>query len=292
MAPPLCRLADGGQHGGGLETVESRLQAIVVPCTGAAADERQDLVRRGGHQTRGLQAGVSRLDDLRGGPDQHIGVPDGRHAVVGHGLDPYGDRAGAVVDRPDTLRFGQREERIGHEVLGVTRCEIAGQRPEQVELVPLADALVLEGHVWPPLSADTRRVGERVHVRLCRQHGPGPGIGGRRLGPAVGPGLEIVDRVHDSAADLPVGWARTVGSVFLKGTSGEAEKTCGFRRSQKARRQAGGRIGHANDSVVLTRAVEGRRRNDGHGGGDSRAGRMTNWALWLAIPPAPDVERG
>lgn len=135
-------------------------------------------------------------------------------------------------------------------------------------------------------ATNSRRTGMLVHVRLCRQHSPRPGIGGRRFGPAVGPSLEIIDGVHDSTADLPIGGACTVGSMFFEGPSGQAEKTCSFRRSQKARRQAGGRIGHADGSVVVTRAVERRRRNDGHGGGDSRAGRMTNSLLRLAIPPS------
>ena len=40
------------------------LQAMIVARAGAAADERQNLVGRGGHQARRAQAGVARLDDL------------------------------------------------------------------------------------------------------------------------------------------------------------------------------------------------------------------------------------
>src|SRR3546814_11301549 len=41
------------------------------------------------------------------------------------------------VDRRQALRLGEREERIGHEVLCVARREIAGERAEQIELFPL-----------------------------------------------------------------------------------------------------------------------------------------------------------
>ena len=62
---------------------------------------------------------VTRLDDLAGGPDQHVGVPDRRHAVLGDGLDSDRDRACLEVDRREALGLGEREEGIGHEVLGV-----------------------------------------------------------------------------------------------------------------------------------------------------------------------------
>ena len=47
-------------------------------------------------------AAPGRLDDLRAGPDQHVGAPDGRHAVLGDGVDLHLDLAGAVEYRRST----------------------------------------------------------------------------------------------------------------------------------------------------------------------------------------------
>ena len=135
MHAPLACLAQRGGDRGGLQTVERGLQAVIVARTDAAADKGQNLVGRGGHQARGAQAGVTRLDDLAGGPDQHVGVPDGGHAVLGHGFDADRDVVHPVVDRRRAVRLGEAEERIGHEVLRIARREIAWQRPKQFELL-------------------------------------------------------------------------------------------------------------------------------------------------------------
>ncbi len=55
--------------------------------------------------------------------------------MLRHGLDADGNLAAPVVDRRDAMGLGEREERIGHEVLGVARREIAWQRPKQFELL-------------------------------------------------------------------------------------------------------------------------------------------------------------
>src|ERR1700676_3119452 len=110
---------------------------IIVARTGTAADECQNLVRSCSHQLRRLQTGVTRLDNLRGSPDQNIRVPDGRHAVFRHGLDTNGDCSRAKVDRYDTLGFGKGKEWISHKILRVARREIAGKRAEQIELFAL-----------------------------------------------------------------------------------------------------------------------------------------------------------
>ncbi|EJN03492.1 hypothetical protein PMI41_02486 [Phyllobacterium sp. YR531] len=136
--PPFGRLADRRRHRRRLETVERGLQTVVVAQGHATADELQNFVGRGRHQTRWPQAGVSRLDDLGGRPDQDVGVPDGGHAVFGNGLHTDNDGAGLEVDRRQSLRLAEREERVRHQVLRVARREIAGQRPEEIELLAFA----------------------------------------------------------------------------------------------------------------------------------------------------------
>src|SRR6516162_6219651 len=70
------------------------------------------------------------------------------------------------------------------------------------------------------------------------------GIGGRGLGTEIGPGLQIIERIYDAAADLAVLRPRSVGAMLLKRTAGEAKKSRSLGRAQKARLQAGKRIRH------------------------------------------------
>ena len=120
-----------------VETVKRRLQALIVAQAGAAADELQDLVWRRHHQARGAKPCVARLDDLAGRPDQDVGVPYGRHAVIRDGLDADRHGAGDEIDRRDAMGLGEGKERIGHEILRISGREVAGQRSEQVELSAL-----------------------------------------------------------------------------------------------------------------------------------------------------------
>ena len=99
---------------------------MIVTRASAAAGEGQNFARRRRHQARGAQARVARFDDLARGPDQHVGVPDGRHAVLGHRLDADGDLVHAEIDRRCAMCLGEAEERVGHEILRVPRREIAG----------------------------------------------------------------------------------------------------------------------------------------------------------------------
>ena len=153
MAATFGQLSDRGRDRGRLEPVEAGLEALVVACAGAAADEGEDLVWRRGHQAGGAQAGVAGMDDLGGRPDQHVGVPDGRHAMFGYGLDANGDRAGPEIDRRKALRLGEREKWIGHQVLRIARREVARERTEEVELLA-------------PWSSS----GRRRHVLAPREH--------------------------------------------------------------------------------------------------------------------------
>lgn len=131
---PQVGLAQVGHHRGRLEAVQCGAQALVVAQRSAPPGEGEDLVRRRAEQARGAQAGVARLDELAGGPDQHVGVPDGGEAVLGGALDADAHVARGVVDRLGALRLGQREERVRHQVLLVAHRHGAGQRDEQVEL--------------------------------------------------------------------------------------------------------------------------------------------------------------
>ena len=153
VSPALARLPDRGGDGGGLQAIEPGLQALVVQRGIAATDEGQDLIGRRGHQARGAQATVARIDDLGGCPDQHVGVPDGRHAVLRRRLDADRHLAHPEVDRPDARRFGEGEERPGHQVLRVAQRHVAGSCPEQFEL------LVVDGAAHPTGPAQRARTG-------------------------------------------------------------------------------------------------------------------------------------
>ncbi|WIG53946.1 MAG: hypothetical protein OJF48_004867 [Afipia sp.] len=120
MAAAFRRLADRCRNGRRLQPVERRLQALVVAQRRAAPDIGENFVGRGGHQPRGAKPGIPRLDDLARRPDQDVGVPDCRHAMIGHGLDADRHVAGDEIDRRNAMGFGEREERIGHEILRVS----------------------------------------------------------------------------------------------------------------------------------------------------------------------------
>src|SRR5579883_111635 len=115
----------------------------------------------------------------------------------------------------------------------------------------------------PPWSARRRegtakrRGGGLIRRRaaLGRIDRSGAGIGGGGLGAEIGPGLQIVERVDDAPADLAVLRPGAVGAVLLKRAAGEAEETRGFGRAQKARRQAGERVGHDRASVIFASAA-------------------------------------
>jgi hypothetical protein len=49
-------------------------------------------------------------------PDQHVGVPDGRHAVLEHGVDLDANAGGFVEDRRRASGLGEGEERPFHQV--------------------------------------------------------------------------------------------------------------------------------------------------------------------------------
>ena len=220
---------------GGLQPIERRLQAVIVARTRAAADESENLVWGGGHQARRAQPGVARLDDLAGGPDQDVGVPDRRHAVLGHGFDADGDVVHPVVDRRRAMRLGEAEEGIGHEILRVARREIAWQRPKEFELLAFGRC---------ERCADMRSAARRTG--RCRKLG-GWRFAGRTvrlagsdvdaLAPRRDPRLEILDAIDHAPAELRVARARAVDAVLLEGANGQPDEAGGLGRAQIARRQ-------------------------------------------------------
>ena len=173
MHAPLAHLAQRSGDRGGLQTVERRLQAVIIAGARAAAGEGENLARGRSHQARGAQAGVARFDDLAGCPDQHVGIPDCGHAVLGHRLDADGDFVHAEIDRCRAVGLGEAEERIGHEVLRVPRREVAGQSPEEFELLAFGAGAMAHGHGGWDSAARLAGTGRRDgRVALGRQHGP------------------------------------------------------------------------------------------------------------------------
>jgi len=80
-----------------LQAIQRGLEALVVAQRRAAADEAQNLVGRRLHPARRLDARVARFDDLAGGPDEDVRIPDGGDAVLLRAFHAHGDAAGAEV---------------------------------------------------------------------------------------------------------------------------------------------------------------------------------------------------
>jgi hypothetical protein len=55
--------------------------------------------------------------------------------VLGYRFDANGDIVHSEVDWRCAVRFGEAEERIGHEILCISRREVAWQSPEELELI-------------------------------------------------------------------------------------------------------------------------------------------------------------
>ena len=203
MHAPLGGLAQRGRHGGRLQPIERRLQSVIIAGARAAAGEGENLARRRHHQARGAQAGVACFDDLARRPDQHVGIPDGRHAVLRHRLDADGDLVHPEIDRRRAMGLGEAEERIGHEVLRISGRQITGESPEEFELLALVAGAMAHGSASRRSAARLAGGGRNVRaMALCRQHGADAGVGGRRLGAAIHPGLQVLDAIDDATAEL------------------------------------------------------------------------------------------
>ena len=146
MHPPAAvralALAQRRGDGSGLQLVQRGAQRQVVAAAGAPLRKAQDLVGRGHHQARRRNAFLLGLDDLARSPDQHVGVPDGGNSMLGYALYRERDAAGIEADRYSARRLGEREERIGHQVLRVAQRHVtARQRAEQRQLLAFVRAL-------------------------------------------------------------------------------------------------------------------------------------------------------
>lgn len=137
MASAFRGLADTCCDGGRLEPIQRCLEALVIAQRDPAADEGENFIRCRRHQAGRSEALISGFNDLAGRPDQYVCVPDGRHAIFGHGF--HADRYVACneVDRASAWGFGEGEEGIGHEILRIAGREIAWNGAEQVKLSAL-----------------------------------------------------------------------------------------------------------------------------------------------------------
>ncbi len=112
---------------------------------GRPPDGAQQMVRREADKARRGEAVVLGRDDLRGRPYQHVGVPYGRHAVLGHPEHLHLDIGGLVENRLGARRLRQREERPLHQIALVARCGVAGRDHEGVEAAAFAGVGRLRG---------------------------------------------------------------------------------------------------------------------------------------------------
>ncbi len=132
-------MTDRGLHNGGLKPLQSALEELVLAKTGAAAGSNEELVRRETDEAGGAQSFVGGLDDLRCSPDQHIGVPDGRHAEFRNSVDLHFRISGFVENRLCAFALRERKEGALHQVALVARADaVVRQRDEGIERCPLA----------------------------------------------------------------------------------------------------------------------------------------------------------
>lgn len=156
LAAPMLALTDRGGHHGRLQAHQRGLEPAIVGGPGLAADGGQQLVGRKAQAAGGAKAPVLGLDDLRGGPDQEVGVPDRGHAVLGQAVDLHLDRAGPIEDGTGSPRLRQREERTLHQVALVAGTGVAAGDDERVEPLGLAGregGLAGHGQAWLPAAA-------------------------------------------------------------------------------------------------------------------------------------------
>src|SRR4029077_7383266 len=92
------------------------------------------MVARYRQEAGSLQAVIGRLDDLAGSPDQHIGVPDSCHAVLGKTVHLDPDPSGLVNDRDSAPALGETEEGLAHQIALVAHTDaVVGKSDERIE---------------------------------------------------------------------------------------------------------------------------------------------------------------
>ncbi|ARW10888.1 hypothetical protein S101447_01826 [Acetobacter ascendens] len=157
MPAPMLAVADGGADHGRLQPGERGLEQPIVACARGTANGRQKLVWGKAQEAGRPETTILGLDDLAGGPDQHVSIPDRRHAVFGQAMDLDALAASLVEDRGDPLYLGEREERPLHQVALVAGGGIAARDHEGIEAQPLA---------LPPLLAALRHDAGHSESRL------------------------------------------------------------------------------------------------------------------------------
>ena len=121
LLPALAAYVRGDD--GGLQPLHRIPKLGVILATGRAPNGFEQVVRLKLQLARDIVgAAVLHVAKDRGRPDENIGVPNGRHAVVLVRLD--GDKDPVilidVLDGLHSLGFGEREERTFHRVFLVT----------------------------------------------------------------------------------------------------------------------------------------------------------------------------
>src|SRR5258705_4541511 len=154
---PMLTVADGGGDNSRLQTGQRRLQEEILVIAGRTTDSTQQLIGREAEEARGGKAQILGPDNLARGPDQHIGVPDRRHAMLRHAEHLHLDVIGTIEDRFGAWRFRQREEWPLHQVALIARAGVAADHHEGIEPGPLALA-----RRAPPFLFDTERHSARV----------------------------------------------------------------------------------------------------------------------------------
>lgn len=117
------------------------------------------------HVARRFETLVACIHDLRSSPDQNVGVPDRRHAMLDCRLDVDRDLSRSKIDWFDAWRLGEGEEWIAHEILCVPQCHGTRTCLKQLKLFASACEELGGGHErrWNR----QRRAGEMRLVSLC-----------------------------------------------------------------------------------------------------------------------------
>ena len=112
---------------GGFEPVEGAAELKVILPSRRPPDDLQEVVRLELELAGDfVEAAVFHVREDRGRPDEHIRVPDRRHAVILVRLDRDEDAIilVPVFDGLHPLRFREREERPLHRVLLVSEPQV------------------------------------------------------------------------------------------------------------------------------------------------------------------------
>ena len=252
MAPPMLAVADGRADDGRLQARERALSAACSRGTGLPADRDEKLIGREAQKARSLGARFSASTSwlaaqMSTSASQMVAMPcSGTAWTLSPGI------AGLIEDRRDAPGLGEGEERALHKVALVARAGVARGDDERVELAAFADSygaarghrrcLASAGRVAGGAGLDVARIRRRAASRLVR------------------PGLEIVNRIDDTAAELAEGRTASVAAIFFQCARREAEKARGFMCSKEARREFGKSGGHEDNIPCRSHAPRAKPR--------------------------------